>query len=79
MSRMRRSVLVDGDAQQVLRLGVDVAQQAGGEQAERAANAGERGAQLVRDGGDELVLDGVEVGALDERESCCCSASWRLR
>ena len=56
----------DSDAQQVLRFGVHGAHQAGGEEAERAADAGERGAQLMRDGGDELVLDGVELGALGE-------------
>ena len=33
---------------------------AGGEQAERAANGGQWGAQLVADGGDELVLQPVE-------------------
>ncbi len=54
----------DGDAEEILCLGVDVADDAGGEQAESAANAGERRAQLVRDGGDELVFEGVELGAL---------------
>ena len=58
----------DGDAEEVEGLGVDVADDAGGEQAEGSANAGERGAQLVGDGGDELVLEGVELGALGELE-----------
>ena len=58
----------DGDAEEVERLGVDVADDAGGEQAERAADAGERRAQFVRDGGDELVFEGVELGALGELE-----------
>ncbi len=37
----------DGDAEEVERFGVDVADDAGGEQAECAADAGERRAQLV--------------------------------
>ena len=53
-----------GDAEEVLRLGVNCAEHAGGEKAESAANAGERCAELVRDGGDELVFDGVELFAL---------------
>ena len=56
----------DGDAEEIEGFGVDVADDAGGEQAEGSANAGERRAQLVRDGGDELVLEGVELGALGE-------------
>ncbi len=56
----------DGDAEEVERFCVDVADDAGGEQAERSADAGERGAQLVGDGGDELVLQRVEFGALRE-------------
>ena len=34
----------DGDAEEVLGLGVEIAHEAGREQAERAADAGERGA-----------------------------------
>ena len=56
----------DGDAQQILRLGIDIAHQPGGEQPKRPANTGEGGAELVRNSGDELVLDLVELGALDE-------------
>ncbi len=56
----------DGDAEEVECLGVDVADDAGGEKAEGSANTGEWRAQLVRDGGDELILEGVELGALRE-------------
>ncbi len=56
----------DGDAEEVLGLGVYVADDAGGEQTEGSADAGERGAQLVGDGGDELILERVELGALGE-------------
>ena len=58
----------DGDAEEVEGFGVDVADDAGGEQAEGSANAGERSAELVRDGGDELVFERVEFGALRELE-----------
>jgi len=51
----------DGDAEEVERLGVNVADDAGGEEAEGSANAGEWGAELVRDSGDELVFEGVEL------------------
>ena len=84
-----------GDPQQVLRLGVYIAEQARGEQAERAADAGERRAQLMRDGGDELILDRVQVGTLGQfvllllgvsrlrwSASVSCSMAsfcWRLR
>ena len=37
----------DGDAEEVERFGVDVADDAGGEQAESSADAGERSAELV--------------------------------
>jgi len=56
-----------GDAQQVERRGVDLAEHSAGEQPKRAADAGERRAQLMRDGGDELVLDGFEVAMLPQR------------
>ena len=56
----------DGDAEEVLRLGVEGTHDAGGEQAEGAADAGKGSAELVRDGGDELVLEVVEVRALAE-------------
>ena len=46
-----------GDAEQILGLGIDVADDARREQAESAADAGERSAQLVGDGGDELILE----------------------
>ena len=58
----------DGDAEEVEGFGVYVADDAGGEEAEGSANAGEWGAQLVRDGGDELVFEGVELGAMRELE-----------
>ena len=45
---------------------INVAEEAGRQEAKRATNAGEGGAQLVRDGGDELVLDGIEIRALRE-------------
>jgi len=45
-------------------LRIYVPDNSGGEQAEGAADAGERGAELVGDGGDELILEIVELGAL---------------
>ena len=59
----------DGDAEEVLGFGVDVAHDAGREQTEGAADARERGAELVGDGRDELVFDGVEVRPLAEFEA----------
>ncbi len=56
----------DGDAKEVLCFGIERAHDTRGEQAEGAADAGERSAQLMRDGGDELVLEGVEHGAFVE-------------
>ena len=56
----------DCDAEEVLRFGVYVADDTGGEQAEGSANAGEGSAQLVGDGGDEFVFEGVELGAMGE-------------
>ncbi len=56
----------DGDAEEIQGLGVDVTDDAGGEKAKGAADAGQGGAELVRDGGDELVLEGVELRALGE-------------
>jgi len=50
------------DAEQVQGFGVYIAYDTGREQAERAADAGERCTQLVRDGGDELILEIVELG-----------------
>ncbi len=47
-------------------MAIDVADDAGGEKAKGSADAGQRGAELVRDGGDELVLEGVELRALGE-------------
>src|SRR5271170_1994547 len=58
----------DGDAEKIEGLGVDVADDAGGEKTEGSTNAGEGSAQLVGDGGDELVLEGVEFGAVRELE-----------
>ena len=57
-----------GDAEEIEGLGIDVADGAGGEQAERTADAGQRGAQLVGDGRDELVLESVELRPLVEWE-----------
>ena len=54
----------DGDAKEVLGFGIEIAHDAGGQQAEGAADAGEGGAEFVGDGGDELVFKGVEMGAL---------------
>lgn len=59
----------DGDAEEVLGFGVDVADDAGGEKTECAANAGEWGAKFVRDGGDEFVLQRVQLGALTELDA----------
>jgi hypothetical protein len=56
----------DGDAKEVLGLGVYVTDNAGGEQAEGSADARERGTELVGDGGDEFILESVELGALRE-------------
>ena len=69
----------DGDAEEVERLGVDVADDARGEQAKRAANAGERGAELVRDSRDELIFEGVELGALSELQCVLVLLLSRLR
>ena len=54
----------EGDTEQVCGLFVDLAEDAGGEQPERSADGGERGAQLVADGGDEFILEAVESIAL---------------
>ncbi len=54
----------DGDAQQVGGLVVDLAENARGEQAQRAADGGERRAQFVADGGDEFVFQAIEGVAL---------------
>src|ERR1039458_6088099 len=55
-----------GDAQQVLRLAIHVAQQARRQQPQRPANAGQRSSQLVGDGGNELVLHHIHVGTLGQ-------------
>src|SRR5580698_2556634 len=52
------------DAEQVCGLVVQLHQASMREQSERAANCSERGAQLVADGGDELVLEAIEGVAL---------------
>jgi hypothetical protein len=54
----------DGDAQQIGGLIAHLAEQPVGEQPQRAADGGERSAQLVAYGGDELVLHPVEGVAL---------------
>ena len=69
----------DGDAEEVECFGVDVADDAGGEKAEGSADAGERGAEFVRDGGDELVFQGVELGALRELKGVLMVLLARLR
>jgi hypothetical protein len=58
----------NGDAEEVERLGVDVADDAGGKQTEGSANAGKWRAQFVGDGRDELVLEVIELGAMRELE-----------
>ena len=50
--------VAERDAQQICGLVVDLAQNAGGEQAQGAANRGQRRAQLVAHCGHELVLQG---------------------
>ncbi len=56
----------DGDAEKVERFGVNVADDAGGEKTEGSADAGKGGAEFVGDGGDELVFEGVKLGAVIE-------------
>ena len=46
----------DGDAEQVEGFGVDIADDAGGEETECSTDAGKGSAEFVGDGGDELVL-----------------------
>ena len=55
--------VADGDLEHLLRLLGPIRQRAAGKQAERSAQRGERRAQLVGDGGDELVLHAVERAA----------------
>ena len=59
--RMRRSVFADGDFEHLLHLVRPGGEGAAGDEAEGGAQAGERSAQLMRDGGDELVLHAVEL------------------
>ncbi len=54
----------DGDPEQILRFVVEMSHHAGREQAERPADAGQRGSKLMGYGGDELVFDGIKLGAL---------------
>ncbi len=56
--------VADGDLEHLLRLLGAGGECAAGEQAERSAERGERRAELVGDGGDELVLHAVEGAAL---------------
>jgi hypothetical protein len=59
----------DSDAEEIEGFGVDVADDSGRKKAEGAADAGEGSAELVRDGGDELVFESVELGAVRELKS----------
>ena len=52
----------DGNAEQVATLWVERTEHTGGQQAERATDAGERRSELVRDSRDELVFQRVEGG-----------------
>jgi len=54
----------DSNPEQIERLGIDIADGAGREQAERASDAGERRSEFVRNGRDEFVFESVEVGTL---------------
>ena len=54
----------EGDAEQVGGLLIHLAEHARREQAQRSANGGQRRAQLVADGGDELILQAIERIAL---------------
>ena len=56
--------VADGDVQHLLRLFGTRLERPAGEQAQRSAQRGQRRAQLVRDGGDELVLHAVQRAAL---------------
>ena len=56
--------VADGDLEHVLHFLRARGERSAGDEAERGAEAGERGAELVRDGGDELVLHAVERAAL---------------
>ena len=56
--------VADGDFEHLPHLFGPRLQGAAGDEAKRRAQAGERGAQLVRDGGDELVLHAVERASL---------------
>ncbi len=62
--RSRRSELARAMRSRLAALSFSSTRLPCGEQAERAANGGERGAQLVADGGDELILEAVEGVAL---------------
>ena len=53
-----------GDVEHLAELFRALVEAASGDEAERGAERGERGAQLVGDGGDELVLHAVEGAAL---------------
>ena len=68
MRRIRRSVLVTAIRSRILRFWIEIAHDAGGEQAEGSADAGQRCAEFMGDGGDKLVFEGVELGALGELE-----------
>ncbi len=56
--------VADGDVEHLLGLLRAGRERSAGEQAERSAERGQRRAQLVGDGGDELVLHAVERAAL---------------
>ena len=63
--------VADGDVEHLAHLLGAGVEGAAGDQAERGAQRGERGAQLVGDGGDELVLHAVEgaaLGGIGERD-----------
>ncbi len=73
--------VADGDLEHLLSLLGAGGERAAGEEAEGSANGGERSAELVGDGGDELVLHAVEGAALggvgegDDDADCFCSAA----
>ena len=58
--------VADGDVHHLAHLFGALHERAAGDEAERGAQRGERRAQLVRDGGDELVLHAVERVALGD-------------